>query len=131
VEVAPTQGADNPAMVMSLIASLRAVSLIPAYLQTLMPWSVVSRPLDGDAPTIDMIAGWLKVAGDNQQRRRPDAVCFLSATTSQSASKYTPTQGWLPLVGDGHPWMCKRKFRSRFQAISRDLLTEADVLGHP
>jgi hypothetical protein len=37
VEITPTQGADNPAMVMSLVASLRGVSLIPAYLQALMP----------------------------------------------------------------------------------------------
>jgi LysR family transcriptional regulator, hca operon transcriptional activator len=60
VEVTPTQGADNPAMVMSLVASLRAVSLVPAYLQTLMPWSVVSRPLASDAPTIDLVIGYSK-----------------------------------------------------------------------
>ena len=51
------------------------------------------------------------------------------AATSQSAPKYAPTQSWLPLDGNGHPWMCERKFRSRFQAISRDLLTEVDVAG--
>jgi LysR family transcriptional regulator, hca operon transcriptional activator len=60
VEVTPTQGADNPAMAMSLVASLRAVSLVPAYLQTLMPWSVVSRPLASDAPTIDLVIGYSK-----------------------------------------------------------------------
>src|SRR5271156_5391939 len=53
-----TQGADNPAMVMSLVASLRGVSLVPAYLQALMPWSVVSRPLAGDVPTIDLMVGY-------------------------------------------------------------------------
>jgi LysR family hca operon transcriptional activator len=45
-------------MVMSLVASLRAVSLIPAYLQALMPWPVVSRPLAGDAPRIDLVVGY-------------------------------------------------------------------------
>ena len=57
VQITPTQGADNPAMVMSLVASLRGVSLIPAYLQALMPWSVVSRPLAGEVPTIDLMVG--------------------------------------------------------------------------
>jgi LysR family transcriptional regulator, hca operon transcriptional activator len=60
VHITPTQGADNPAMVMSLVASLRGVSLIPAYAQALMPWSVVSRPLAGDVPTIDLVAGHSK-----------------------------------------------------------------------
>jgi LysR family hca operon transcriptional activator len=57
VQITPTQGADNPAMVMSLVASLRGVSLVPAYLQALMPWSVVSRPLAGEVPTIDLVVG--------------------------------------------------------------------------
>lgn len=56
VEVA--QRVDNPAMVMSLIASLRAVTLIPAYVQNLMPWSVTSRPLAGAAPTIELVVGF-------------------------------------------------------------------------
>src|SRR6202166_565542 len=51
---------SNPAMVMSLVASLRGVSLIPAYAQALMPWSVVSRPLAGDVPTIDLVVGHSK-----------------------------------------------------------------------
>jgi LysR family transcriptional regulator, hca operon transcriptional activator len=60
VQITPIQGADNPAMVMSLVASLRDVSLIPAYLQALMPRSVVSRPLAGDVPTIDLVVGHSK-----------------------------------------------------------------------
>lgn len=58
VEVEVAQRVDNPAMVMSLIASTRAVTLIPAYVQNLMPWSVVSRPLQGEAPTIDLVVGY-------------------------------------------------------------------------
>ncbi|WP_414447466.1 LysR substrate-binding domain-containing protein [Burkholderia sp. 22PA0099] len=58
VTVEVVQSVDNPAMVMSLIASLRAVTLIPAYVQNLMPWSVVSRPLAGAAPTIELVVGF-------------------------------------------------------------------------
>jgi LysR family hca operon transcriptional activator len=39
------------------VASLRGVSLIPAYLQALMALSVVSRPLAGEVPTIDLVVG--------------------------------------------------------------------------
>jgi hypothetical protein len=39
---------------MSLIASTRGVALLPAYAQNFMPWSVISRPLKGEAPTIDL-----------------------------------------------------------------------------
>jgi len=58
VQLTPTQGVDNPAMVMSLVASMRGTTLIPNYVENLLPWSVVSRPLAGDAPTIDLVAGF-------------------------------------------------------------------------
>jgi LysR family transcriptional regulator, hca operon transcriptional activator len=58
VEVEIAQSVDNPAMVMSLIASLHAVTLIPAYVRNLMPSSVVSRPLAGDVPTIELVLGY-------------------------------------------------------------------------
>src|SRR6202158_597889 len=48
VQITPAQGVDNPTMVMSLVASTRGVTLIPAYVEKLMPWSVVSRRLGGD-----------------------------------------------------------------------------------
>jgi len=60
VQITATQGADNPAMVMSLVASMRGMTLIPAYVENLMPWSVVSRPLAGDVPTIDLAVGYKK-----------------------------------------------------------------------
>jgi len=60
VQITPTQGADNPAMVMSLVASMRGMTLVPAYVENLMPWSVVSRPLAGDVPTIDLAVGYKK-----------------------------------------------------------------------
>lgn len=58
VVLPPTQGVDNPAMVMSLVASTRGLTLIPDYVENLLPWSVVSRPLAGVAPTIDLVAGY-------------------------------------------------------------------------
>jgi LysR family hca operon transcriptional activator len=53
-------GVDNMAMAMSLVASTRGLALMPAYAKNLLPWSVVSRPLDGEAPTIDLVIGYNK-----------------------------------------------------------------------
>jgi LysR family transcriptional regulator, hca operon transcriptional activator len=32
--------------------------LLPEYANNLLPWSVVSRPLEGEAPTIDLVIGY-------------------------------------------------------------------------
>jgi LysR family hca operon transcriptional activator len=58
IALTPTQGVDNPAMVMSLVASTRGLALIPDYAKNLLPWSVVSRPLAGEAPTVDLVVGY-------------------------------------------------------------------------
>ena len=42
---------------MSLVASTRGLALIPDYVENLLPWSVVSRPLAGAAPTVDLVVG--------------------------------------------------------------------------
>lgn len=57
VAIEPTQGVDNPAMVMSLVASTRGLALIPAYIQDLMPWSVTARPLK-NPPMLDLVVGY-------------------------------------------------------------------------
>jgi LysR family transcriptional regulator, hca operon transcriptional activator len=48
-------------MTMSLIASTRSVALLPAYTKTFLPWSVISRPLEGDVPTVDLVVGYNKL----------------------------------------------------------------------
>jgi len=54
-------GVDNLAMAISLVASTRGLALMPAYAKNLLPWSVVSRPLQGEAPTIDLAVGYSRV----------------------------------------------------------------------
>src|SRR3979411_1436434 len=60
VDITPDHGVDNLAMAISLVASTRGLSLMPAYAKNLLPWSVVSRPLEGDVPTIDLAIGYSK-----------------------------------------------------------------------
>ncbi len=54
---------DNLGMAMSLVASTRGVTLIPAYAKNFLPWSVTSRPLAGEPPTIDLVVGYNKANG--------------------------------------------------------------------
>jgi len=60
VDIKLDHGVDNMAMAMSLVASTRGLALMPAYAKNLLPWSVVSRPLKGEAPTIDVAVGYSK-----------------------------------------------------------------------
>jgi len=60
VDIKLDHGVDNMAMAMSLVASTRGLALMPAYAKNLLPWSVVSRPLEGEAPTIDLAVGYSK-----------------------------------------------------------------------
>jgi LysR family hca operon transcriptional activator len=74
INVTPAHEADHLAMGMSknltgvekmmsyfsLIVSTRGVGMLPAYAQKFLPSSVTSRPLKGDAPTIDLVLGYKK-----------------------------------------------------------------------
>jgi LysR family hca operon transcriptional activator len=53
-------GVDNMAMAISLVASTRGVALMPDYAKNLLLPSVVSRPLEGEAPTVDIALGYSK-----------------------------------------------------------------------
>jgi LysR family hca operon transcriptional activator len=48
----------NLAHAFSMIASTHAVTLLPAYAKNFLPSSVTSRPIQGDAPTIDLVVGY-------------------------------------------------------------------------
>jgi LysR family transcriptional regulator, hca operon transcriptional activator len=60
VNITPEHQADHLAMGMSLIASTGGVGVLPAYAQNFLPSSVTSRPLKGDAPTVDLVLGYKK-----------------------------------------------------------------------
>jgi LysR family hca operon transcriptional activator len=60
IEIVPHLEIDNFAMAISLVASTRGVALLPVSAENFLKWSVVSRPLKGDAPTIDLVIGYHK-----------------------------------------------------------------------
>src|SRR5580692_2310559 len=53
-------GVDNLAMAISLVASTRGVALMPESAKNLLPPSVVIRPLEDEAPTLDIAVGYSK-----------------------------------------------------------------------
>ncbi|WFS03621.1 LysR family transcriptional regulator [Rhizobium tumorigenes] len=58
LNIEPAHRVHNLTMAMSLIASTRGVALLPAYAESFLPWSVTSRPLEGQPPTIDLAVGY-------------------------------------------------------------------------
>jgi LysR family hca operon transcriptional activator len=60
LNITPAHEADHLAMGISLIVSTRGVGLLPAYAQNFLPSSVTSRPLKGEAPTVDLVLGYRK-----------------------------------------------------------------------
>jgi LysR family transcriptional regulator, hca operon transcriptional activator len=57
LKVESEQKIDNLGMAVSLVASTRAVTLLPAYAKNFLTWSVTSRPLADDGPAIDLVLG--------------------------------------------------------------------------
>jgi LysR family transcriptional regulator, hca operon transcriptional activator len=60
IEIAPHLEIDNYAMAISLVASTRGVAVLPASAENFLKWSVISRPLKGEGPTIDLVIGYHK-----------------------------------------------------------------------
>jgi LysR family transcriptional regulator, hca operon transcriptional activator len=77
--IIPDHEVDNITHAVSMIASTGAVALLSAYPNNLLPWSVTSRPIRGDAPTIDLVVGY------NKANRSPILKLFLSRVEDMSA----------------------------------------------
>src|SRR5271156_5495846 len=72
VDIKLDHGVDNIAMAISLVASTRGLALMPSYADDLLTPSVVSRPLTGNVPTIDVAVGY------NRSNTSPILKLFLS-----------------------------------------------------
>jgi LysR family transcriptional regulator, hca operon transcriptional activator len=58
IDLTPDHEVDNISMAISMIVSTRGLALLPLYARNLLPPSVVSRPLHGKAPTIELVIGY-------------------------------------------------------------------------
>src|ERR1700730_16964320 len=89
VDIKFDHGVDNMAMAMSLVASPRGLALMPAYAKNLLPWSVVSRPLEGEAPTIELAIGYSKANTSPILKLFLSRIEDLSARISSKARRMT------------------------------------------
>jgi len=60
IDLRPTYKVEYLSMAMSLVASTRGVALLPDFARNFLTRSVVSRPLAGEAPSIDLVLGYHK-----------------------------------------------------------------------
>jgi len=60
VDITPAHEADHVTMGLSLIASTHGVGLLPAYAKNFLPASLSTRPLKGDAPSVELLLGYKK-----------------------------------------------------------------------
>jgi LysR family hca operon transcriptional activator len=60
IDLAPAHRAEYLSMAISLVASTRGVALLPNFARNFLTWSVISRPLEGTVPTIDLVLGYHK-----------------------------------------------------------------------
>ena len=60
IVIRPSYEVDNLGGVMSLIASTGGVALLPVYAKTFLPDTVITRPLEGMGPKIDLSIGYRK-----------------------------------------------------------------------
>jgi LysR family hca operon transcriptional activator len=71
---------------MSLVASTGGVTLLPLYARNLLSPAVVIRPLQGEAPTIDLVMGY------NRSNSSPLLKRFL-ARTDELVARVSPKGG--------------------------------------
>jgi LysR family hca operon transcriptional activator len=58
IALKPEHQAENLAMAISLVASTGSICLLPLYAQNLLPKTVVSRPIQGAPPMVDLVVGY-------------------------------------------------------------------------
>jgi LysR family transcriptional regulator, hca operon transcriptional activator len=83
--ISPDYEVDNLAMAMSLVASTHGVALLPAYAKNFLPRSVISRPIQGDTPTIGLVVGY------NKTNTSPILKLFLSRVYDSTARTSSQT----------------------------------------
>jgi LysR family hca operon transcriptional activator len=89
LDIIPDHEVDNITHAVSMIASTGAVALLPAYPSNLLPWSVTSRPLEGEAPTIDLVLGYNKANTSPILKLLLSRIDDLTAQISSKARRMT------------------------------------------
>jgi LysR family hca operon transcriptional activator len=70
IDLHPAHRVEYLSMAMSLVASTRGLRLLPDFARNFLTSSVISRPLAGEAPSIDLVLGYHKANTSPRRRER-------------------------------------------------------------
>jgi LysR family hca operon transcriptional activator len=82
IELHPAHRVEYLSMAISFVASTRGLALLPDFARNFLTRSVISRPLAGEAPSIDL------VLGSHQANNSPLLKLFLSRTDELVAHRH-------------------------------------------
>jgi LysR family hca operon transcriptional activator len=87
IDLKATHRVEYLSMAISLVASTRGVALLPNYARNFLTWSVISRPLAGEAPLIDLVLGYHKANNSPLLRTFLSRVDEMISHVSKSSGK--------------------------------------------
>jgi LysR family hca operon transcriptional activator len=87
VALEPSHQIDHFGMGISLVASTGGVAILPAYAENFLTSSVVSRPLKGESPTIDLVIGYHRENTSPVLKVLLSRLDDLSATTAKETRR--------------------------------------------
>ena len=79
VDLTPDYEVDNLSMAMSLVGSTGGIALMPLYARNLLPPTVVTRPLDGVSPIIDLSIAYSEARSSSHLVNLVSRICRLRA----------------------------------------------------
>jgi LysR family transcriptional regulator, hca operon transcriptional activator len=87
IDLKATHRVEYLSMAMSLVASTRGIALLPNFARNFLTWSVISRPLAGEAPSIDLVLGYHKANNSPLLRTFLSRVDEMISHVSKSSKK--------------------------------------------
>ena len=87
IELKPAHRVEYLSMAISLVASTRGVALLPNFARNFLTWSVIGRPLAGEAPSIDLVLGYHKANNSPLLRTFLSRVGEMISHASKSSGK--------------------------------------------
>lgn len=94
VEITPHLEIDNFAMAIALVATTRGMAMLPASIESYLPPSLTSRPLQGDPPIVDLVMGYRRDA------KSPLLTKFLSKLDELTAQIHRTTRSLRAPIGN-------------------------------
>jgi LysR family transcriptional regulator, hca operon transcriptional activator len=87
IDLKATHRVEYLSMATSLVASTRGIALLPNFARNFLTWSVISRPLAGEAPSIDLVLGYHKANNSPLLRTFLSRVDEMISHVSKSSKK--------------------------------------------